>query len=321
MRVVWWNGKLIPESEAKLSIYDSAFMFGDTIFEMTRSFNRIQFKLQEHLERLHRSAMYVRMPFPYTIGELTQACLDVQTVNKFDDSDEHRLMINITRGKLAIYESVEGSASGPNVIISDFPLRWTTQGMGKLFDEGINMVIPSQRAIPALLLDPKVKNRSRLHYLMANIEVAQYKGENNWPLLLDPDGFIAEGTGCNFFIEKDSKIFTPEPRNILRGITRDFVMKLHGNAYEKNLEPYDVYEADGAFVTGTPFCVLPVVSLNGIKIGDGKPGREYRLIMDRFNKHTGVAIKKQIQHWDNGIQGGTTPYQFAWTDSASSISS
>ncbi len=318
MRIVWWNGKLIPESEAKLSIYDSAFMFADTCFEMTRSFNKVTFKLREHLERLQKSAKYIRMPFPYTIEELEKACLDVQVANEpfFEEDDEHRLMINITRGILSIYEKVEGITKGPNVIISDFPLRWTTQGMGRLFDEGINMVIPSQRTIPASLLEPKVKNRSRLHYLMANIEVSQYKGENNWPLLLDSDGFIAEGTGCNFFIARKSNlmsigwtVITPQGRNILRGISRDCVMNM-SSSFERNIEPYDVYEADEAFVTGTPFCMLPVTSLNNIKIGDGNVGRFFSRMLKIWSRKVGIDIKAQIQSWDKGSKEGISPYKF-----------
>ena len=113
-------------------------------------------------------------------------------------------MIDISRGLLGIYENVSGLKKGPNVIIADFPLKWTVSGMGKLFNKGINMVITSQRAIPASLMDPKIKNRSRLFYMMANIEASLFKGDNNWALMLDPDGFIAEGTGDNFLIVKDS---------------------------------------------------------------------------------------------------------------------
>ena len=121
----------------------------------------------------------------------------------FSDNDEHRIMIDVSRGLLGMYQGVEGLHKGPNVIIADFPLRWTVTGMGKLFDTGINAVVTSQRAIPASLMDPKIKNRSRLFYLMANIEASHFEGDNNWALLLDPDGFITEGTGDNFFIIKE----------------------------------------------------------------------------------------------------------------------
>ncbi len=183
--------------------------------------------------------------------------------------------------------------------------------MGKLFDTGINAVTPSQRAIPAHLLDPKVKNRSRLHYQMANIEVSRYRGDNNWALLLDEDGFITEGTGANFFIvEKRGNLLTPEPRNVLRGISRDMIFELDRNTYERNIDVYDVYNAREAFFTGTPFCMLPVTSLNGVPIGDGKVGAHFGYLEALWSGNCGVSIKAQIQAWDEGAKEGVSPYEF-----------
>ncbi len=319
-RLVWWNGRFIKEYEAKLSIYDSALMFGDMVFEMTRSFNKKQFKLREHLARLYASIKYVRILIEMTIDEMEKAVLKTIEINDylFKDDDEHRIMIDVTRGTLSIYQGITGISKEPNIIIADFPLRWTVAGMGKLFDTGINAVIPSQRAIPASLLEPKVKNRSRLHYLMANIEVSNYKGDNNWALLLDPDGFVAEGTGDNFFIIKNGVIVTPEPRNILRGISRAYIFKLARQlklrCVERNIEPYDVMMADEAFMTGTPFCMLPVTSLNSVTIGSGKMGSITRHLLDRWGRNVGVDIIGQIKQWnfeDEGkTVGGTSPYSF-----------
>lgn len=319
-RVVWFNGELIPESEARISIYDSALMFGDMVFEMTRSFNKKQFKLREHLERLYASVKYVRIPLQMSIEEMEKHVYETIEANDllFTADDEHRLMIDVSRGILSIYQGIVGAHKGPNVIIADFPLRWTVSGMGKLFDTGINAVITSQRAIPAQLLEPKVKNRSRMHYLMANIEVSNYEGDNNWALLLDPDGFIAEGTGDNFFIVKDNVIITPEPRNILRGISRAYVFELAKrfglSCIEKNIEPYDVINADEAFMTGTPFCILPVVSLNSTLIGNAPMGKITKQLLGLWSKEVGVDIIGQIKEWDAASAGkvatGPSPYSF-----------
>ena len=291
MRQVWWNGKIIPESEARISIYDSAFHFGDCVFEMCRSFNKVHFKLDEHMERLHKSAKMLRIPLDMSISELKTVCNQITEVNKseFAEDDEYRLMIDVTRGLLPRYEQI--GLLGTNVIVSIFPLRWATKGLGKYFDTGIDCFTPSQRQIPAQLLDPKIKHRSRMHFRMA-------LNEGEWPLLLDPDGFISEGPGYNFFIVRDGKLISPEPRNILRGISRDFIRQsMYFN--EENIEPYDIYNADGAFISGTPFCMLPVISLNGIQIGDGKPGKEFNFILEQWGRCVGVDIKKQIQDWDN----------------------
>lgn len=229
-------------------------------------------------------------------------------------------MIDVSRGLLGIYQGIAGLHKGPNLIIADFPLRWTVREMGKLFETGINMVVTSQRAIPASLMDPKIKNRSRLFYLMANIEASQFSGDNNWALLLGTDGFITEGTGDNFFIIKDGVVISPEGRDILRGISRDYVMNelcpsLGIKAIEKNIDPYDVYTADEAFITGTPFCMLPVTSLNSVKIGTGKPGDLFSKILNEWSLKTGVNIPKQIADWNDkdansGNLDAPTPYRF-----------
>lgn len=321
VRLVYFNGKLVPETEAKISIYDSALMFGDMVFEMTRSFNKKQFKLREHIDRLYAGVKVLRIPLQMTPEEMEQACYETIEANDhlFAEDDEHRLMIDVSRGLLGIYQGIEGLHKGPNVIIADFPLRWTVASMGPLFDTGINAVITSQRAIPASLLDPKIKNRSRIHYLMANIEASQVDGDNNWALLLDPDGFVAEGTGDNFFIVKDGTVITPEGRNILRGVSRAYIMEelcpqLGIPVVEKNIEAYDVYTADEAFMTGTPFCMLPVTALNGNLIGSGKVGETFNKIIKRWGDNTGVGIVEQIQKWsttsNNSGNSAPTPYRF-----------
>ena len=322
MRTVYFNGKLVPETEAKISIYDSALMFGDMVFEMTRSFNKKQFKLREHIDRLYTGIKILRIPLQMTPEEMEKACYETIEANDhlFKADDEHRLMIDVSRGLLGIYQGIEGLHKGPNVIIADFPLRWTVATMGNLFEKGINAVITSQRAIPGHLLDPKIKNRSRIFYLMANIEAGQIEGDNNWALMLDPDGFVAEGTGDNFFIIKNGVVITPEGRNILRGISRDYVMnelcsQLGMPVVEKNIEAYDVYTADEAFMTGTPFCMLPVTSLNGLAIGKGEVGEGFNRLIGQWSANVGIDIVRQIKKWDMeraeiSIGDTPTPYRF-----------
>ena len=320
MRKVYMNGSIVDETEAKLSVYDSALMFGDMVFEMTRSFGKKQFKLEEHIDRLLMGVKILRIPLEMSKTEILRCCHQVIEANEeyFSSDDEHRLMIDVSRGLLGIYENIEGLHRGPNLIIADFPLRWTVSGMSRYFTDGINMVITSQRAIPASLMDPKIKNRSRLFYLMANIEASQFEGDNNWALLLGTDGFITEGTGDNFFIVKDGTVISPEGRDILRGISRDFVMKelcveLGIPVIEKNIDPYDVYTADEAFITGTPFCMLPVTSLNSLAIGSGRPGKIFTKLLDEWSKTVGMDIKKQIEQWDSNqvrTTNSPTPYKF-----------
>src|SRR5688572_13763720 len=126
-RVVYFNGEMVPEGEARISIYDSALMFGDMVFEMTRSFNRQQFKLHEHIARLYAGLKILRIPLEMTPDQMEQACYQTIEANDacFEPDDEHRLMVDVSRGLLGIYQGIEGLRKGPNVIIADFPLRWT----------------------------------------------------------------------------------------------------------------------------------------------------------------------------------------------------
>ena len=161
-RKVFYNGEFVDEMDAKISIYDSALMFGDMVFEMTRSFNKKQFKLEEHIDRLFNGLKVLRIPIQYTKEQMIEFCNQVVEINdpNFLPTDEHRLMINVSRGPLGLYSHLFENPQ-PTVIIADFPLKWTVNGMGKLFGGGVNGVITQQRAISNNLLDPRIKNRSR----------------------------------------------------------------------------------------------------------------------------------------------------------------
>ena len=153
--------------------------------------------------------------------------------------------------------------------------------------------------------------------MIANLQVSKIPGENNWPLLLDPDNYVAEGSGDNFFIVKNNVIITPEPRNILRGISRGYIFELSKQldleCVEKNIELYDVMMADEAFMTGTPFCILPVTKINGTNIGNGKFGLITKKLLFQWSENVGIDIETQIKSFSKEITkqiSAATPYQF-----------
>jgi len=318
-RLVYLNGEYVAEKDARISIFDSALMFGDTVFEMTRSFNGKQFMLREHLERLYRGIKELQIPVRESIEEMEQLVYDTIEKNKpaFDEDDEHRIMINVSRGPLGMYKMVFDGKIEPTVVIADFPVKWTVSGFASLYDTGVHAIVPRQRAIPADLLEAKIKNRSRMHYLMANLEVSLVNDPTAWALLLDPDGFIAEGTGANFFIVQDGVLYTPEGRNILRGITRMYIMdlakRLGMGVCEKNIELYDVIHADEAFYTSTAMSIMPCTKINGLAIGDSKVGKITTRLFDEWSKEVGVDIIKQTKDYALSLEGkldGTSTYRF-----------
>ena len=290
---------MLPESEAKVSVYDSSLMFGDTVFEFLRTFNQRPFKLKEHLKRLLASAQMVGIALPYTLDELEAAHDDLLKANRamIGPTDEFRTLINVSRGTLPIYHRV--IQTGPWVMMTAFPLRWVLERTSGWYTTGINAMIPAQRAIPASLMDPKIKHRSRLYLKMANLEMTS---ASDWPLLLDPDGFLAESTGSNVFLVKNRQVYTPEPRNCLRGISRQYVMDLCARqsrpVIEKNLEPYDASQAEELFFTCTPYSIMPCTSLNGRIIGDGMVGPVTKELMKHWQQNVGCDWQQQAEDWD-----------------------
>jgi len=300
MRKIWHNGEIKPESEAKLSIYDSGSMYGDGIFEMQRTYNKRTFKLHEHIERLYVSAKYVGIDIPYLPYELYEAHENLLIENRyeFDEDDEIRSLINVTKGALSIYERIV--PRGTQVMITCFPLKWVIPTAYNIYMEGVDVIVPAQRTIPAQLLEPKVKMRSRLHFKLAELEVAKYN-PSAWALLFDPSGFVAEGTGSNFFYVKSGKLFTPEPRNCLRGISQKYVMRLARQAgikvIVKNIELYDIINADEAFFTNTPYGIVPIRSINGHAIKC--VGRITRQLMAAWSKDVSCDFIGQTKEWGN----------------------
>ena len=304
-RMVWHNGTFKQESEAKIHIYDSALMFGDMAFEMMRTFNKQTFRLWEHLERLFKSLNILEIDIPYSFDEIFNAHenLIIHNRNSFTGDDEIRTLINVSRGTLPLYQPLIGGGE-PNIMMACFPLRYVLKGQSKYYKTGVHAIVPSQRAIPEWLLDPKIKSRSRQHYKMANLEIARQDKEA-WALLLDPDGFVSEGTGSNFFMIKDNsfELLTPKPKNCLRGVSRDYVIKLAKKlkmeVIETDISLYDVYEAREAFFTCTPYSILPCTKINGRPIGDGLVGKKTKYLMDKWIEDVGVDFVTQAEVWDS----------------------
>ena len=300
-RMIWHNGIFLPESEATISVYDSACMYSDATFDMCRSFNKRLFKLESHLDRLLDGIKFLEIPCVYNFHQLKMAHEDLlwRNKNEFALDEEYRTFINVSRGPLPIYKEI--LEPKPWVMITCCPLRWILKGISKYYSQGVTTVIPSQRAIPSRYIENKVKNHCRLSSRMAELEVKR-NDPDAWPLLIDDAGFITESTGANFFCVHRDRLLTPEPRNCLRGISRNFVLSLarrEGIDYrERNIEPYDAITADEAFFTATPWCILPVTKINGMKIGNGRVGKMTEFLMDAWKKEVGLDWVAQAEKWD-----------------------
>ena len=293
--MVYINGKFVPESEAKISIFDAGFTTGEAITEVTRTFKHKPFKLEDHIKRLYRSLKMTGIDPGMNPEEMTKLALEVLKRNfpLMEENDDCCIVHNITAGERG-YPYFGGGSGSYTVVIYCVPVefRW----YAKQYKTGIHLVTPINRMYPTQCLDPKIKHRSRMYARVAELQ-AKLVDPDARALLLDLDGNIAEGTGFNFFIVTDGVLRTPKTRNILAGISRATVLqlaqKLNIPAVEEDLQPYHVYNADEAFYTSTSPCTLPVTKFNGEPIGNGKPGPITKRLLKAWSDMVGVDIVKQ----------------------------
>ena len=304
-RKVYFNGEFVSEQEARVSIFDSALMFGDMVFEMTRTYRQKPFRLRAHLERMYSGLKCLGIDCGLSLLELEQATLRTFEMNlpALEGADA-QIMHNVSRGPLSMYKSVFGGSPGPTVTINCWPYWWHLAGYGPIYRAGVRVIVPAQRSVPAHLIDPKVKNRSRVYYQVANLQ-AQKIDAGAWALLTDGEGVITEGTGANFFIVRKGRVLTPR-RNILLGVTRGAVLellkKLDIPTSEEEFGVYEVINADEAFFTGTSFAIMPATRIDGHPIGGGEPGELTKSLISAWSEMVGVDIVAQADEYAKKVK-------------------
>lgn len=297
-RLVYLSGQLVPESEAKVSIFDAAVLLGDSITESTRTFRHQPFRLDDHMARLFKSLKVARIDPGLSVAELTRVTLETLEANLpiMDSTDDCWIVHNISRGLLKAGPSPTQANPATIMIYTD---HMDLRGWAKFYTQGCHAVTSMTRAIPAQSLDARIKNRSRLIYTIADSEARLVDPEAQ-VVLLDTNGFVAENKGGNFFIVTDGKVQTPIADNCLAGLSRQTVLELANSlglpAEEKRMLPYDVYNADEAFFTSTPYCMMPATKFNGLDIGDGKVGSITQQLLTAWSERVGLDIVAQAQN-------------------------
>lgn len=293
-RIVYMNGKFIPEAEAKVSIYSLDVMQAAAAFEMTRSFNGVHFKLNAHLYRLQRSCESLSIPFPWKIEQLMDLCGQVSDKNDHGAGEEHRLLIVVSPGCAPMYKDLAGVIPHPFLYIADFPLRYTVAGFSKYFTEGVHCVTSQIRQVSDACVPSAAKHRSRLHFHLAQMQAPA----GTWPLLRrDGDLHYCEAPGANLAYVRNGEVSVVS-ESALPGISLQTVQDLT-KATVGSLYP-DMRMSE-LWLTGTPFCMIPVVSLDGRTIGTGKPGPVFQQTLAKWTALVGLDIQEQITQWDSQV--------------------
>ena len=290
-RMAYVNGEIVPESQAVISILDTGFVHGDAAFDTTRTFNGNIFKLKEHQDRLFNSLRYLRIDPGFTKEELAEATRQLAAANQplLEEEGDFWIIQRVTRGV-----PVDGGFK-PTVIIEARSIPFKARA--KFFRDGLPVITPSVRRTPAQSLSPRAKAHNYLNHTLGELEVTS-RNPDGWTVLLDTNGNIAEGTSSSFFVVKQGVVMTSRELFVLPGISRqttiDLARELNIEVQETDIDLFDAYTADEAFVTATSLCICPVSSVNGSTIGTGiVPGPVTSRLLEAYSNLVGLDIAGQ----------------------------
>ena len=295
--MAYFNGGWVPNSELKIDPADRGFVMGDVVFDVERTFNGKLFRLREHMERLYRSLQYSRLDAGLTIEEMTAVTEEVVRRNEAlrPSGGDFAVRQVVTRGKPA--SVTQGSVTEtmtPTVINSASPIPFNTYA--KYYETGATVVIPSTRSYPSTSMDPKVKHYSRANFVQAQLQVADVDPDA-YVVMLDQNGNLSENVGGNFFVVTDGVLRTSKDSSILQGISRMVTMELAERlgipVVEEDLQPYDAYTADEAFLTTSSYQILPVRSVDKREVRHGAPGPISQQLLAAWSEMVGVDIVDQ----------------------------
>lgn len=278
---VYLNGKFVPEADAKISVYDHGFLYGDGVFEGIRAYNGRIFRLEEHVERLFESAKAIHLEMPVTRQQMSELLLEACRVNDLRDAYIRPI---VARGVGDLGLDPRKCKHTTFVILA----RAMGGLYGDAYERGLKLCSVSVRRNSPNALSPNIKSLNYLNNILARLEVnAQGMDEG---IMLDQQGFVSEATADNIFLVKKSIVITPPTYNSLKGITRgaviDIARELGIPIREEPITMFDVYAADEVFITGTAAEIAPCVEVDHRVVGNGKPGIVTKRLVDGFRKLT-----------------------------------
>jgi len=279
---VYINGEYFEKGEAKVSVFDHGLLYGDGVFEGIRSYERLVFKLKEHIERLYESSHGIMLTIPFSKEDMIKAVVETLKLNQLDNA---YIRLVVTRGIGDLGLDPRKCKSASIIIITDNIKLYPE----KMYKEGLNIItVPTPRNIPEAL-NPQIKSLNYLNNILAKIEAINCGYEE--ALMFTAHGYVAECTGDNIFIIKDDSLITPPAYlGILKGITRACVMDIAKKAgmtvKEEIITRHNIFTAGECFLTGTAAEIIPVVCVDKRIIGDGKPGKLTLNLMKEFKKLT-----------------------------------
>ena len=288
--LVWIDGAPIDAAQARVPVFDRGFLYGDSVYEVTRALDGVAFALDEHLDRLERSAAGLLMRTPPR-AEIHRAVVDTLRASALPDAYV-RIMVTRGAGEIALDPA---AADEPRLIVI---VRAARPPGPEAYRDGVEVAIVGRTryatGVPTSTVDPQVKSGNYLGSVMAVAE-ARKRGAYE-AILCDGVGRITEGSSSNFFVVRGRRVSTPAlSGGLLEGITRRHVMQLLDEGAiawaEQALWPIDLQSADEAFLTSSVRGVVPITRVDGQPLGDGKPGPITRRVMQAYESRVREATR------------------------------
>ena len=297
--VAYFNGDWMSFEDVKVSPHDRGFTVADVVFDVARTFNGKSFRMKQHVDRLYRSLKFVRIDpglSPDEMLSISEESIE-RNMDLLPDAGDFTVRQWVTRGP-----GRWAHTAGPPTVCVEVQ-RISFERYAGLYGDGAHGVIARTRSYPAESLDPKVKHYSRMNFNLAELEAADVE-ESAWPILLDVDGNLTEGTGYNVFLVTDGVLRLPGDSTLLQGVSRGMVVDLARQLdipiAEEELQPYDLYTADEVFFSGTSPCVLPVTRVDRREVGDGAPGPVTQQLLAAWSETVGLDIVDQALRFSRG---------------------
>jgi branched-chain amino acid aminotransferase len=278
-RIIFMNDRLVPEDQARVSVFDHGLLYGDGVFEGLRSYSGTVFRLDAHLDRLWASARAICLEIPLSKAAVAKAVNDTLAANKLSDG---YVRLVVTRGAGSLGLDPNRTSNPQVIVIADTISLYPRE----FYEQGLKIVTAATQRVQSAALSPRIKSLNYLNNIMAKLEGLRAGCVE--ALMLNHKGEVAECTGDNVFVVRSGVLLTPPPdAGILEGITRNAVMDLAREAgidcREATLTRHDLYTADECFLTGTAAEVIPVVDIDGRMIGAGTPGPVTKQLTTAFH--------------------------------------
>lgn len=277
---IYLSGRLVREQDARVSVFDHGLLYGDGIFEGIRSYNGRVFMLEEHIDRLFRSAQAIALKIPLSKKELLRA---VVMTCKANNAMNGYIRLVVTRGQGTLGLNPYSCKKPQIIIIADKIQLYPPL----LYQHGLKVITAGTIRNHTESINPAIKSLNYLNNIMAKIEAINSGVEE--VIMLNAQGYVAEATGDNVFIFNGNRLITPPTSDgALEGITRNVVIKLAAQSgydvAEATLTRYDLYNANEMFLTGTAAEIISVVEMDRRSIGSGRPGKKTVKLTEQFRR-------------------------------------